>query len=219
MSTFRSPKNSSYCGLSEDDIRQILLVVDEDDIYLSEEDPFEDSGSEYLPDNLESETVSSEVSSVDENYEAEQVTQEEKPEDVEAILRQINHEIFWTSNEFVVYEFGQSDSGVKNDNLTADSKEIDYFLSLFSEEIVNIVVLETNRYAAQQKAKHWEDIYLLEMYVFLAITMLVPRVKKLEMKEYWSQDNFTAYAIFRQKMLRDRYSSKNHFIFIREVQG
>ncbi|CAH1986827.1 unnamed protein product [Acanthoscelides obtectus] len=84
----RKQQNSSYCGLSEDDIRQILSVVDEDDIYLSEEDPFEDSGSEYSPDNLESESISSEVSSVDENYDTEQVTQNEEPEDLEAILQQ-----------------------------------------------------------------------------------------------------------------------------------
>ncbi|CAH2008632.1 unnamed protein product [Acanthoscelides obtectus] len=203
----RKQQNSSYCGLSEDDIRQILSVVDEDDIYLSEEDPFEDSGSEYSPDNLESESISSEVSSVDENYDTEQVTQNEEPEDLEAILQQSEQEIFWTSNEFVprVHEFDRNNSGLKNDNLTPDSKEVDYFLSLFSEEIVNIVVTETNRYAAQQKAKNWKDINLPELYVFLAITMLMPRVKKLEMKEYWSQDNLLHTAIFRQKMSRDRY--------------
>lgn len=149
-------------------VRQILRSVDEDDLYLSsEEEPFQDSGSEYSP-NLDSESVSSEVSSIDENNEPDQVTVNEEPEDLETILQQSEQEIHWTNNEFVpqVHEFDQDVSGLKIDNLTPDSKELDYFLSLFSEEIVLIIVIETNRHAAQEKAKNWKEVTLSEMYLF-----------------------------------------------------
>ncbi|XP_026673061.1 piggyBac transposable element-derived protein 4 [Ceratina calcarata] len=43
------------------------------------------------------------------------------------------------------------------------------------------------------------------MYGFLAITMLMPRVKKLTVKEYWSTDDMLKTNIFQRTMARDRY--------------
>lgn len=119
--------------MDEREVRQILNAVNEDDLYLSEEEAFQDSDSECHHDS-ENRSIISVVSSIDENQEPEQVTQNEEPEDLEAILQRSELELIWTMNEFIprVHKFHQSESGLKRNSLTPESKEVDYFLSLFS---------------------------------------------------------------------------------------
>ncbi|CAH1997339.1 unnamed protein product [Acanthoscelides obtectus] len=196
---------SGYCGLTEEEVNSILSLVDED-IYLSdvsEEDPFLDSGSEYCPSSEDSESDLDELEPENE--------QENQQEEVGNVEDNITHptvlEIIWTKNEFLpkIHEFDTTNSGVKDQNLDENSKEVDYFLSLFTENIVDVILDETNNYARQQNAKNWKHLERSEFYVFLALTLLMPRNKKVNLKEYWSQNHLLLSPAFSKHMSRDRY--------------
>ncbi|CAH1973304.1 unnamed protein product [Acanthoscelides obtectus] len=203
---------SGYCGLTEEEVNSILSLVDED-IYLSdvsEEDPFLDSGSEYCPSSEDSESDLDEL-----EPENEQENQQEEVGNVEDnITHQTVLEIIWTKNEFLpkIHEFDTTNSGVKDQNLDENSKEVDYFLSLFTENIVDVILDETNNYACQQNAKNWKHLERSEFYVFLALTLLMPRNKKVNLKEYWSQNHLLLSPAFSKHMSRDRYFQLQRYL-------
>lgn len=63
------------------------------------------------------------------------------------MTHQAELEIIWTNNEFIlkIHEFDDTNSGLKNGNLNEESKEMGYFLNLFTQNVVDIVAEETNR--------------------------------------------------------------------------
>nr|XP_022900609.1 piggyBac transposable element-derived protein 4-like [Onthophagus taurus] len=180
----------------------------------SDEQPFEDSGSEYLP-------------SKDEESEEDDMLIDEYQDVmlVESVSEDSNHEletdlattekdyadikIIWGDSDFVptIFEFDPTNSGIRNDSLSEKSIEFDYFASLFTEDIVEYIVTETNRYANQNQAKDWKELSTQEFYVFIGLTMLMSRNKKTNLKEYWSTDSLLESPIFSRTMPRDKYMS------------
>lgn len=74
------------------------------------------------------------------------------------------------------------------------------------------IVFETNRYAEQQpvSTKHsrlakWNNTTIDEMYIFLAVNMLMARNKKLQIQDYWSTNERLHQNIFSQLLSRHRY--------------
>ncbi|KAJ8941083.1 hypothetical protein NQ318_003264 [Aromia moschata] len=57
-----------------------------------------------------------------------------------------------------------------------------------------------------------QDIELSELYVFIALTMLMSRNKKLDIKEYWAKDQLLNSPIFSQQMSRDRYLQIHRYL-------
>ncbi|KAJ8929030.1 hypothetical protein NQ314_018341 [Rhamnusium bicolor] len=57
----------------------------------------------------------------------------------------------------------------------------------------------------QQNVNKWKDLELDEFFVFISITMLMTRNKKLDTKEYWSKDPLLNSPIFSKTISRDRY--------------
>lgn len=53
--------------------------------------------------------------------------------------------------------------------------------------------------------KKWQPTDTDEMYVFLAVSLLMPQVKKQRLKDYWSKDVLIQTSIFNQSISRDRY--------------
>lgn len=86
---------------------------------------------------------------------------------------------------------------------------------MIPEELVCEITEQTNNYykCVQQcsnynnssRLKIWKDTSFYEMYGFLCISMLMPRSKKLSLKEYWSTDELLKSGIFRNIMSMDRY--------------
>lgn len=72
---------------------------------------------------------------------------------------------------------------------------------------MNQTNLYINTYRANnpEKQKHQKPVNTDEMYVFLAVSLLMPLVKKNRIKDYWSKDSIIATPIFGQVMTRDRY--------------
>lgn len=122
----------------------------------------------------------------------------------------------WASDSFVpiVHEFDSVNSGIKNNNLKDDSSEVDFFLALLPESFVTVICNETNAYRSRvvaefplsphSRMKAWVDVNFQEMYCFLALTMLMPRIKKLTISEYWTVYNLYT-PIFSETMSRNRY--------------
>ncbi|XP_050314831.1 piggyBac transposable element-derived protein 4-like [Anthonomus grandis grandis] len=208
-------------GLTLSEVKDILKSVEPDDLYISssEEDLFVDSGSEYIPSSG-SESEDPEIYQIsDEVQDLLNIPEDNEVQENESliegrVLDQKELEIIWTKNEFNphIHEFDLTNAVLQDPNLTEKSLEIDYFLRLFTEEIAEVIVQETNKYARQQKAENWNDIDISDLYVFLALTLLMPRNKKLELKEYWSKDILLHSPIFAQQMSRDRYFMIQRYI-------
>ncbi|CAD1476040.1 unnamed protein product, partial [Heterotrigona itama] len=114
----------------------------------------------------------------------------------------------------IIHAFNDQNSGMKG-NLTPESTPLDAFQLFFSEELVSHIIEETNNYfkfvientsfKTHSRTNSWKDTSICEMYGFLAITILMPRMKKLTLNEYWSTDTIIKTSIFRKIMGRDRY--------------
>lgn len=55
------------------------------------------------------------------------------------------------------------------------------------------------------RLKKWQETDCEEMYLFIAVTMLISRNKKLKITECWSKDPLLRTDIFQKVMCRDRY--------------
>lgn len=104
--------------------------------------------------------------------------------------------------------------------LHENSTALDCFEALVTPFLMGKVAFETNRYYKQviekevltSRTSRWSDTTSDEMYVFIAITMLMTRNKKLEIAEYWSTDPYLHSPIFGQLMSRNRYQILLRFI-------
>ncbi|KAL4153017.1 hypothetical protein QTP88_000850 [Uroleucon formosanum] len=99
-------------------------------------------------------------------------------------------------------EFGLSDQ----------SSILDFFEAFVTPSLFGKVAFETNRYCQQfenvtsgSRINQWVHVDCEEMFVFLAITMLMARNKKLEIQDYWSMDPLSHQPIFGKYMSRNRY--------------
>lgn len=194
--------HESFCGLSDNELRNILSAMDGD---ISEEEPFVDSGSEYVPQSdSESEGWESQEDDLEEEKQVETNNENNSDSDSENIE---HFDIVWGQEDFrpTKHVFDNSSSGVKNENLLNETLEVNYFLHLFPEELATIIIAETNRNAQEQEANDWKDIDVSELFIFISLTLLMPHVKKTDIKNYWSKDSLIRTPIFGEKMSRDRY--------------
>ena len=121
------------------------------------------------------------------------------------------------------YGFGDDWGFTDNCPLTDESSMSDFFLLFIDENVVNHVVVETNRYyelANQMQGPfnpnsrmgRWKNTTVPEMYSFLAHTLLMPHVMKHRMRDYWSKDEAIVTPFFGKYMARDRYFAISQFL-------
>lgn len=94
---------------------------------------------------------------------------------------------------------------------------MDAFKIFFSDELITGICEKTNNshknlaqaktHAVHSRVKKWTDTSPSEIYLFIAITMLMSRMKKISIREYWSTDIVTKTEIFSKLMSRVRYES------------
>ena len=100
--------------------------------------------------------------------------------------------------------------------MISGSREVDFFTFFFDEEIILSITEETNDFyhiqeektciSPQSRSHSWKDVSMSEMYVFLALTMLMPFVNKRAIKEYLQTRNTILTPIFGKHMSRNRYA-------------
>ncbi|XP_056643837.1 piggyBac transposable element-derived protein 4-like [Diorhabda sublineata] len=200
--------SGNYCGLTAEEVRNLskyAISSDEDE----PKDPFDDSGSDFIPSSESSSSESEflEMSDVDGNTGNSNEEQElNNVIKIDEAMNVENLEIKWTNSEFIpkIFAFNNSNSALQNRNLNSESIEVDFFMSLLSEDIMNVIAIEINRYALQKAAPKWKNVDVPELYVFFAMTMLKTRTKKSNIKEYWTQDTLLSTPVFGKTMSRNQ---------------
>ena len=97
----------------------------------------------------------------------------------------------------------------------------DYLELFLDEEVLDLVVNETNRYADQQidemiasgrmkrhsRAKKWNEVTREEMKQFLGLMFLTGIIQKPELQLYWSTESVLATPYFGSVMSRNRFEA------------
>lgn len=99
--------------------------------------------------------------------------------------------------------------------LSSDSSELDIFEHFCGNDLVEKICYFTNKYhqfyvrhtdlRVYARLKRWQDVTVHDIYIFLALTMLFTRNKRLTIEEHWSVDPLLNSPIFHSIMCRDRY--------------
>lgn len=135
----------------------------------------------------------------------------------------------WTDGDNYVpnvYAFDDSASGVTDAaGVDMNSTELDYFQLFIDDELIDLIVQETNRYyqfignqrqglplAPHSKMRRWHDTTGREVYTFLALTLLMAHIKKHMVRDYWNKDPLLSTPVFPKYMVRDRYQLLLRFI-------
>lgn len=72
-------------------------------------------------------------------------------------------------------------------------------------KLINIIKKNIDKKPMSIRMSQWHDTTSDEMYVFIAIHMLMARNKKLEISEYWSNNPLLHSPIFGKSMSRNRF--------------
>lgn len=89
--------------------------------------------------------------------------------------------------------------------------ELDLFLKLFTKEIRQEVIQQTNTYADQtgdcstRRWSNWRELDEQDLLKLIAVRMLMGVTRLPEMKQYWSRDPLLQYPIITRIMKQDRY--------------
>ena len=109
--------------------------------------------------------------------------------------------------------------------------DYDFFKILFSNEILQIISTETNRYAEQilklrpdenGKRKHspeWKETSPDEIELFLGAILLMGHIHKDKIHDYWSTNELIETPMFRKIMPRDRFISILKFLHFADNDG
>lgn len=124
----------------------------------------------------------------------------------------------WIEGDFSpsVFPFDATHSGqVCSSALPPDAREVDYFKLFFDEELVSLVVTETNQQASKKaqerslprksRLRSWQETDVAELYCFLAVVFLMGLVRKNTLRDYWSTDTMTETPFFRSIFSVNRF--------------
>ena len=102
---------------------------------------------------------------------------------------------------------------------------VEYFQLIIKDEILNIVVEETNRYADQfflskagtlpthSRANNWKPLTIPELKIFLGLTLATGLLdKRGHLSDYWSENPVLFTPFFGQTMSRNRYQNILKFL-------
>jgi hypothetical protein len=91
---------------------------------------------------------------------------------------------------------------------------IDFVKTFMCEELIELMVIESNRYYQQivqtkkspySRLRQWRETDVNEMYTFLAVYMLMVRNQKVSVSEYWSTDRLLCSPIFHEIISKNRF--------------
>ena len=154
-------------------------------------------------DNKDSDIDVSEVEDkVDENNESGSEGESDEPVEWSDHLRNIHVDDF-TSPVGITFELGN------------EAREIDVFKMFFNDEILNVIVRETNRYAQQKLAGQaldkWQDVTLVEIKAFLGLCVVMGVSLLPCTADYWSSDPFLGNEGIQKEMTKNRFENISRF--------
>lgn len=103
-----------------------------------------------------------------------------------------------------------------NVELPDNSNPLDYFSLFFKDEMWDLLVLETNKFAHKRiesmddmlpfcRLRNYKDVTIDEMKVFFALIIAMGLVKKSELESYWTTDETLETPFFGNNMAKDRF--------------
>lgn len=148
------------------------------------------------------------ISSSDEEEQIEDIPGNEE-DDLESVFQ-------WQNKDLVpvVFLFDDSESGCKVETLAEELSILECFECIFCAEFVDKIVDQIHLYhdfvtandlPNKSRLKNWKETNTSEIYVFLAVSLLMSQVKKNRVTDYWSKDALIETPIFSQIMSRDRW--------------
>ncbi|GBM50123.1 hypothetical protein AVEN_185507-1 [Araneus ventricosus] len=92
-------------------------------------------------------------------------------------------------------------------------KEIDFFNIFFDDDLLNVIVEETNSFAqntqtsapSTSKSTKFSDLSIVDIKVFFAMIILMGIIKKPSLKMYFITNEVFATPFFNRVMPRDRF--------------
>lgn len=115
-------------------------------------------------------------------------------------------------------------AGFTTTNLSANSTELQFFEYFADETLMKEIARCTNRYfqyyvrnvdiRQHSRTQDWSDVNSQHIYLFLAVTMLMTRNKRISIEEHWSTDPLLNSPIFHNILSRNKYcliTSMLHF--------
>lgn len=211
--------DGNFCGLLNSEYDAILAALD------SEEEPFIDSGSEYMPNSDESDLSDCELDqylleetespdNIESNIiiEAENVEDDITPENQGKNALNYTLALNWTNTPFTpsIHAFDNTNSGARLDSIENKTDALAYFLLFVNLEVAELIVSETNKYASNiftTKELKWKPVDVSEFYVFLGLMLLTGRHGKNKLRDNWSTDALLHTPIFSQSMPRNRFQA------------
>lgn len=125
------------------------------------------------------------------------------------------------------HDFIDANSGVQpHTGLDSDSLPVDIFLNFMNDELINLIVTETNMYQQRVKDKlildgklgpksrihKWVNVTDDDIYQFIGLIILMGIVRKPTIEMYWSTDEMLSTPFFGKCMSQNRFSSILRFL-------
>jgi hypothetical protein len=190
--------------LDDDELLAEIDALSDNDVSNS------DSESESFGSESESESCAEGIGDGDENDPHQDAAQRTKRRRTSSPLFQ------WQRGNFVpqVHDFDNQNSGIST-NFDENCTVFDIFKLFFSFQIMQHLAEQTNRYykflcqklppTPHSRLQSWVETTAEELYIFLGLAMLMARVKKLSLAEYWTKDPLISTPQFSKYMSSDRY--------------
>ncbi|ROT77905.1 PiggyBac transposable element-derived protein 4 [Penaeus vannamei] len=131
----------------------------------------------------------------------------------------------WRKKENVPTRYGfRAQPGVNTPGVDSDSSPLELFSLFFTEELMDMIVRETNRYHRQKPGpsshmKDWVDTSVSELGVFIGLRMAMGINQKPEQRSYWSTDLFYHSPLFPVTMTRDRFDQLSRYLHVVDNEG
>lgn len=141
----RDYDNAGICGMTIVEYEGISASLD------SDEEPLVDSGSEYEPDQYESD-ASDESSDETELEQNNHVTTDNDNSEIDEQRKILA--LNWDNTAFkpTIHTFDDTHSGLQ-ESLEDKSNALSYFLFFLNSEVVKLIIDETNKYSSENKNK------------------------------------------------------------------
>lgn len=195
-----------------------VILTNEYVLSSDESDPFADSGSSYIASDGELENNESESHSdiEDENEQEEQETTQVLDDDLDAAnTDKVIQDTWGPCTDFPIrFQYSVQNAGIQVNDLDL-SNPYKIFRQFLTDEILDIIVVETNRYALQYISSHqlrprsllkkWSDTNRDEIKKFIAILMIMGIVHLPKLRLYWSSTEKFGSVLVQKIMKRDRF--------------
>ncbi|EFA01473.1 PiggyBac transposable element-derived protein 4-like Protein [Tribolium castaneum] len=199
-------ENDNYVGLSKEEVSALKELITTAE---SEEDSDIETELENVSDKSDQDITTDEDSDSSDLSIGVEIPQKRSRNDV----------FSWKSGRFcpTVYKFENETCGFHQPpSFLEHPKELDFFECYFTEELAVQIATETNHYFIylkdtqgnfpnKSRLNQWVETDSNEIYLFLGVTMLISRNKKLKVNDCWSTDPLLHTPIFSKVMPRDRY--------------